>query len=276
MNDVTRRRELARFLRARRSALQPAEAGLTNRRGRRRTPGLRREGGAERAAISVSWYTRLEQGRDIHVSDATLDSLATSLRLDPAEREYLHKLARASSTGGPACGDGADLPARVQRILDAHEPNPGYVIDRKFDLIAWNRSALRVFGDFSIIPRDERNVLRMLFGMLRLRIVNWEPNARFVIGAFRASTSEHVNEPWFTRLVTDLSRDSTEFRCWWSEYNVERPVAYKKIRHPLVGDMVLEQTSLLFDDGSARRLIFYTPMPNTGAEAKLKQLVKCY
>jgi hypothetical protein len=229
---------------------------------------------AEQAGISVSWYTWLEQGRDIHVSHAVLDSVADTLQLDSTQREYLHRLARPNG-GPPPHPEQATVPPSVQRLLEAQEPSPSYAINQRFEVITWNQAALAVFGDFSAMPSPERHVLRLLFGMLRPLIVNWEPNARLVLGAFRASTSGQVTEPWFRDLVSDLSRKYAEFRRWWSQYDVElRPVAHKELAHPVVGRMVLEQTALLLDDGSCRRLILYTPKPGTGTEAKLRQLAK--
>ncbi|MDQ3899483.1 MAG: helix-turn-helix transcriptional regulator [Actinomycetota bacterium] len=273
MRDA-QRAELGRFLRARRLALRPEEAGITPHQGRRRTPGLRREEVAERAAISVSWYTWLEQGRDIHVSDAVLDSIAESLQLDTPQRTYLYSLARGQGRGRAHPGDAGCLPASIHHILASHEPSPGYVIDRRFDIIGWNKAALAAFGDFSVLPMDERNVLHLLFSdFLRSHLLNWEANARFALGAFRASTWAYVEEPWFKKLVAELSHRNENFRCWWSEYNVElRPVADKEIDHPMVGRMVLEETALLLDDGSGRRLILYTPKPGTGTDAKLSKL----
>src|SRR3954447_20279879 len=135
MNDPQRRAELGRFLRARREALRPEEAGIKPHLGQRRTPGLRREEVAERSAISVSWYTWLEQGRDIHVSDAVLDSVAEALQLDGAQREYLYCLASGNGAHVAQPTDRSDLPASVQRILDAQAPSPGYAINRRFEVI---------------------------------------------------------------------------------------------------------------------------------------------
>jgi len=130
-------------------------------------------------------------------------------------------------------------------VLDTQELSPGYAINGRFDIIRWNQAALAVFGDFSLLTPAERTVPRLLLGMLRPLIVNWKPNARFVLGAFTASTCAHVEEPWFKELVEDLIRRYADFRAWWSEYNVElRPVAYKELAHPVVGQMVLEQTAL--------------------------------
>ncbi len=275
MRDPQRQVEMGRFLRARRLALQPEELGLRSHPGRRRTPGLRREEVAERAAISVSWYTWLEQGRDIHVSDAVLDSVAEALQLDGAQREYLYCLASGNGAHVAQPTDRSDLPASVQRILDAQAPSPGYAINRRFEVIGWNGAALAVFGDFAQLPVTERNVLRLIFGMLRPLITNWEPNARFLLSTFRANTSTNVSEPWWCELVKDLGSRNPEFRCWWSEYSVgTRPVAYKELAHPVVGRMVLEQTALLSEDGSGRRLVLYTPKPGTETSIKLTQLAQ--
>jgi transcriptional regulator with XRE-family HTH domain len=275
MRDEQRQAELGNFLRARRTTLQPEAAGIRPHPGRRRTPGLRREEVAERAAISVSWYTWLEQGRDIRVSDAVLDSLAETLQLDVTQSEYLRTLAHGNGGVHAHPEAGEDLPPSVQRILAVHEPNPGYVLNYRFTIVGWNRAALAVFGDFSVLPTGERNVLRLLFGMLRPLIVNWEPNARFVLGAFRACSCAFVQEPWFSELIAALSGEHEDFRAWWADYDVElRPVAYKELAHPVAGRMVLEQTAMLLDDGSGRRLILYTPRPDTGTDTKLSQLAR--
>src|SRR4051794_26199927 len=177
MSYPQQRVELGRFLRARRLALQPEEIGIKPHLGRRRTPGLRREEVAERAAISVSWYTWLEQGRDIRVSEEVLDRIAESLDLDGRQREYLHSLARGNGNGagGAQPAGGECLAPSIQRILTSHEPNPGYVLSERFTIIGWNSPALAVFGDFSVLPEEERNVLHLLFsGLLRSRLVNWD------------------------------------------------------------------------------------------------------
>src|SRR3954466_1597888 len=127
MHDAQRQGELGRFLRARRLALQPEAVGIKPHSGRRRTPGLRREEVAERAAISVSWYTWLEQGRDIHVSDSVLDSIAECLQLNPAQRSYVHNLARPDGACPPHPEE-ATVPPSVQRILEAQEPSPSYAM----------------------------------------------------------------------------------------------------------------------------------------------------
>src|SRR3954470_167666 len=167
MSYPQQRVELGRFLRARRLALQPEEIGIKPHLGRRRTTGLRREEVAERAAISVSWYTWLEQGRDIHVSDAVLDSIAECLQLDATQYEYLHSLAQRHANGRVHPGAEEALPPSLQRILTTHEPNPGYVMNERFNIIGWNHAALAVFGDFATLPPPQRNVLHLLFGMLR-------------------------------------------------------------------------------------------------------------
>lgn len=240
--------------------------------GCRRTPGLRREEVAERASISVSWYTWLEQGRNIRVSDEVLESVADSLQLDHVQRRYVRDLARQA--GGMAVTARHPAPGMLQWILDHHAPAPGYVIDARFTIVAWNRPALAVFGDFSRYDPEQRNIVRMMFGeQLRELIVNWEPNARFVLGAFRAVTSAVLGEQWFSRLVDDLTRTSAEFRAWWPEYNVElRPVALKEVAHPVVGRLRLEQTALALDHGSDSRMILYTPVPDTDTEQKLQRL----
>lgn len=274
-----RRVELADFLRARRLALQPEEVGMkVAQPSRRRTRGLRREEVADLAGISVSWYTWLEQGRKIQASDQVLGALSAALQLSADQRDYLLTLGHENTHSSAPDGLLDDVRPAIRRVLDSHEPNPAYILGPRFDVLAWNHATAAVYGDWALIPPQRRHVLWLLFGdYLRGVIVNWEPNAQFVLAAFRAATGAHVREQWFTSLIQELSDASAEFRLWWSQHDVERkPVAYKVIAHPLVGRLVLEQTALLVDDCSGQRMILYTPQRGTGAERKLAELANAH
>ncbi|MEU2673323.1 helix-turn-helix transcriptional regulator [Streptomyces sp. NPDC007164] len=272
MNYDQRRAELADFLRTRRVALQPEEVGLPTRTSRR-TPGLRREDVADLAGISACWYTRLEQARDIRVSDHVLNSLAEALRLNTEERDHLLALASEdvrSSAHVPTDG----VPPTLQRILDSQHPHPAFALGPRFNILAWNQARTDVYGDLTEIPAEHRHLLWLFFGgYMRELIQNWEQCARSVLAEFRAATGLYVHEPWFTSLVRELSRNSSEFRSWWQQHEIEgHHAAARELRHPSVGRMVLEECALIVDDCSDRRIVLEIPQPGTGTENKLAEL----
>jgi transcriptional regulator with XRE-family HTH domain len=273
MDEVRRRAELARFLRTRRERLSPADVGLPVA-GRRRTPGLRREELAALAGVGTSWYTWLEQGRAITVSALVLESLARALRLDAAERTHLFVLARrelpATTAATTECVDAA-----TQQMLDALGVYPAYVVNARWDVVAWNQAARRVFLDFAGLSGRERNLLWLIFTRRPLRQLyeDWEHVARHILGLFRVSTARSVGDPWYTELVEDLLRISSEFRAWWPHHEVaESPREAKALRHPLVGRLVLQPNPLQVAHAPDSWLLAYTPMPETDTLAKLQRL----
>ncbi|MEV6160358.1 helix-turn-helix transcriptional regulator [Streptomyces sp. NPDC052052] len=272
MNYDRQRAELADFLKTRRLALQPEEVGLPPRTSRR-TPGLRREDVADLAGISVCWYSRLEQGRNIRVSDQVINALAEALRLSGEERAYFLALANKDARSSAQASEDGISPA-LQRALDSQHPHPALVLGPRFDILAWNQARTDVYGDLGAIPPEHRHMLWLFFGgYLRELIHNWEPSARTVLAKFRAVTGSYVHEPWFTTLVHELSEKSPEFRGWWQQHEIERPhVTTREVRHPSVGLMVLEENALLVDDSSDRRIILEIPQPGTGTEHKLTAL----
>ena len=181
-----RRKELADFLKTRRARLTPAQAGLPDG-GRRRTPGLRREEVAMLASVSTVWYTWLEQERDVRPSAQVLDSVAGALRLDPDEKAHLFALADQGSYYPLVRREEVVSPA-LRRALDALNPNPAYVMGRRWDKLAWNDAMTLVFGDLGSLPAKERNTLWSMFTNQRMRqtIPDWESHARHVLAQFRA------------------------------------------------------------------------------------------
>ena len=186
-----RRAELAAFLRAQRARLRPADAGLPEdpQPGRRRTPGLRREEVAQIAGVSVTWYTWLEQGRDIAASQQVVDALAGALRLSPDQHRYLCGLAGLPVAAGEA--PAADARPRLQRLVDAACPSIASIYDRHFDYVVWNTPYERVRGDPALLPATRRNLVWMMFSDAenRARMVGWEPAARAVLSQFRAAAA---------------------------------------------------------------------------------------
>jgi transcriptional regulator with XRE-family HTH domain len=251
MADETRRSarhaELAAFLRAQRARLRPADVGLPedSQPGRRRTPGLRREEVAEIAGVSFTWYTWLEQGRNISASEQVIDALARALRLDSDQRRHLRGLTGLPTAPGETDVDDA-LP-RLQRLVDAAAPSIASVYDRHFDYVVWNIPYQRLRHDPSTVPAGRRNLLWMMFGdeENRARLVRWEPAARAVLSQFRAAAGQRPGDPRFAALVAELSEVSPEFREWWAEYSIRsfRPATIA-IDHPGTGMIELEMFQL--------------------------------
>jgi transcriptional regulator with XRE-family HTH domain len=241
---------------------------------RRRTPGLRREELALLAGVGITWYTWLEQGRDITVSAPVLESLARVLQLDADERTHLFLLAREQVPATPIPATETVTPA-LQLILDSMGVYPAYVICPRWDIIAWNQAAVRVYGDFSTMSERERNLLWFLFMDQRQRtqIVDWEAEARHTLALFRASTQRAIGEAWLTELIADLSQASPEFREWWSHYDIQEMYPCQmQLDHPRVGLLHLQATSFQLTDHSDLRMIVYTPAPGTEALTKLTML----
>jgi transcriptional regulator with XRE-family HTH domain len=278
MPSSEQHQELGAFLRARRQALRPEDVALPVGARRRRTPGLRREEVAELAGIGVSWYTRLEQGKDVQLSPKALRGVTEALRLTPAQREYVFALARGEELGVRPAPTTTVSPT-LQDVLDAQGDNPAYVTDGRMNLLAWNRAALEVFGVFGRafpdIPPEERNVVWLIFtDDSRRLLLDWEQHAQRVLAQFRDASRFFVDDPWFPAFVDRLKKRSAEFAAWWSRHDVGRVQATAKvIDHPAVGHIALKQTVLqVVDDQAPLYAIIYTPAPGTDAADKLAKL----
>jgi transcriptional regulator with XRE-family HTH domain len=271
------RQELGAFLRARRAALRPEDVGLPKGVSRRRTPGLRREELAQLAGISVSWYTRLEQGKDVQLSAKAVARVAQALQLTAAQREYFLALARGEPLGVQSAAT-ESVSVTLRDVLEAQGENPAYLIDARLNLLAWNRAAISIFGfaeDLAAAPEEERNLLWLIFtDDARTWLVDRERHAKLLLAQFRDASRHLVNDPWYGRFVERLQQRSQEFADWWSRYDVERvQEAQKVIEHPAVGRLTLRQTVLqVVDDSRALYLILYTPAPDTDTGEKLQKL----
>ncbi|WP_163991094.1 helix-turn-helix transcriptional regulator [Pyxidicoccus caerfyrddinensis] len=260
---IPRRAELAQFLRTRRARVRPAEVGLPAGT-RRRTPGLRREEVARLADVGVSWYTWLEQGRDIHVSEPLLERLARALHLTPTERAHLFELAHGRPAARPAIA-----PARVsdalQRVIDDY-PFPALVSTRRWDVLAWNAPAVILYGDFGLLPPERRNGLWSLFMNpdRRARMPGWEADARRAVAGFRLDAARAADRTEFDALVEELASVSPEFARFWGEHDVvEGPEGLKVIDHPGLGVIEFEHVALTHSepDGHQLRVTLYSPRP---------------
>ncbi len=275
MSDEQRRQDLADFLRTRRMRLSPEQVGLTHG-GRRRTAGLRREEVAQLANVGVSWYTLLEQGRAIHPSSEVLHNIADALQLTPDERQHLFLLADQHHLVDTLASHEQVSPA-LRRVLDALNPIPAYIIDRRWDFLAWNATAEHVLLlSKSVPPYDHNAVWRIFANPMSQYIYNpeWEQVAQRVLAEFRAESARHADEEWFKRLIADLQRVSPEFRAWWPRHDVlGRSDARKDIEHPLVGRLMFEHTTLQVPTMPELKIMIYTPLPETDTLEKLQQLM---
>jgi transcriptional regulator with XRE-family HTH domain len=261
-NPPTRRTELAAFLRACRSALVPGDVGLPagSASGRRRTPGLRREEVAELSGVGVTWYTWLEQGRDISASVQVIDALARALQLTADQRRHLRELAGLPPPDESAPHD--DVLQRLQRLADAQAPSPASVYDEHFDYLVWNESYARVRQDPGKLPPGRRNMIWVMFTdpENRAGMIRWEPAARAVLSLFRMMAARHPGDPRFAELTTALTQASPEFREWWAEYPVRyfRPATIA-VDHPRAGLIRLEMFQLQLIDQPRLTLVVQVP-----------------
>ena len=255
-----RRDELRAFLRSRRARLSPADVGLPDNGGRRRTPGLRREELAQLAGVGVSWYTWLEQGRDINPSPEVLDALAQALRLDPAERRTLFALAR---TELPLTDDVADGDiGRLIALVDSMHPNPAYLLGPMTRILAWNRAASVVLGSPDHLAPDRRYLLWWLMvepgdgGMTPQR----EGTARNTLARFRAEYARHAGEPEYEAFLARIREHSARFREWWDEHEViDAQRGTKIIEHPQLGTLRLHHAQTVPTGQPELRMAVYAP-----------------
>jgi transcriptional regulator with XRE-family HTH domain len=268
-----RRAELADFLRKRRAHLKPEEVGLPSG-GRRRTPGLRREEVAHLAGVGTTWYTWLEQGRDVRASLDVLEALARALRLTPAERTHLVLLGRGEEP--PPCKSAERVSATVKRLIENLGANPAYVIGRRWDYLAWNDAATALFGDLGAVPRAARNHVWMHFMDPARREIfpDWERSSRLLVAKFRADSARHIGDPEFEQLIGTLRKASPEFCKVWKKHEVARSgEGRKQVRHPLVGTMLFEHAVFHPQEAPEQRMILYSPLPDEDSIGKLARLL---
>jgi transcriptional regulator with XRE-family HTH domain len=254
------------YLRDRRTRLDPAAIGFTG--GRRRTAGLRREEVAQRANISPTWYTWLEQGRGGAPSADVLDRIAKGLMLTEPEREHLFMLGLGRPPEvhyKPVDG----VTPRLQRVLDALGSSPAFIKTATWDVVAWNRAAAAVLTDYGQLPREQRNILRLMFGNSRVRAAqeDWESVARYVVGSFRADAARAGATEEITQLVDELSRTSAEFERLWHDNEIAaHREGRKRLHHPKVGLLELEFSVFAVDGRPELGMVIYNPASSADAD----------
>jgi transcriptional regulator with XRE-family HTH domain len=266
------RRDFAAFLRARRERIDPRELGLPLV-GQRRTPGLRREEVAQLAGLSVDYYTRLEQGRDLQPSAAVVEGLARALQLGPAERDHLFRLGRMEPAPRREHHPEVVRPSLV-RILEALAPNPAFVSNRRMDVLAWNRPFATVAVDFGALPRGRRNLSRLVFLDPRARDVypDWEAVAMENVGFLRGSCGRYPDDAGLLALIADLRAGSADFERLWDRQDVrEKTSGSKQFAHPALGRFTLDYDCASVP-GTDQNLILYSAPDGSSAQATIELL----
>jgi transcriptional regulator with XRE-family HTH domain len=264
--SATRRRELATFLRNRRERLKPEQVGLRPSR-RRRTPGLRREEVAQLAGVGVTWYTWLEQGREINASPQVLDAISRTLQFDAYEHSHLFTLA-----GFPTPSiefDCSENCPTAQVLIDKLEPYPAAVFNARFDVLAYNLPFASFFDDLDSLPDEDRNCLWLALtdDSWRRTMVNWEESVTRMVAEYRAAMAEHIDDPGWQAFVDRLHHASEEFTAIWNRHDVVGLESRtKEAMHPVVGLLRLDYTNLWLDRALGVRIVSFTPADELTAE----------
>ena len=257
---------LGAYLRDRRTKLDPAAFGFTA--ARRRTPGLRREEVAQRANISATWYTWLEQRRGGAPSADVLDRIARALALTDVEREHLFLLGLGRPPDVRYQSSGEVTP-RLQRVLDALDVSPALVKTVTWDVVAWNRAAAALLTDYGALAPEQRNILRLIFCDPRIREAqfDWEGVSRFVVAAFRADAARAGASPRIEALVDELRRLSPDFEALWRDNEVRSyGEGVKRLRHPVLGPIGFEYSAFVIDGRPDLSMVVYNPASTEDAQ----------
>ncbi|MFI9120231.1 helix-turn-helix domain-containing protein [Streptomyces bikiniensis] len=272
--------ELSEFLRSRRARLKPQDVGLPEFGRHRRVPGLRREELAQLAGVSVAYYTRLEQGNGRNVSMEVLDAIARALRLSDTERAHLTHLAKPTVKKRQRAAISRPQQVRpgLSYLLDSMDGVPAVVLGRRLDLLAWNRTARALLGDFTAWEPHERNMARMVFldPNARSLYLDWECKATEVVSVLRLYAGCYPDDPQLLALVGELSVRSEEFRSLWAAHTVaDKGHGTKRMRHPLVGEMELSYETLKVSGADPDLvLVTYHAEPGTPSAEALRLLAQ--
>lgn len=270
---MTDANSLGNYLKDRRAKLDPAAFGFSLKR--RRTPGLRREEVAQRANVSATWYTWLEQGRGGAPSADVLDRIARAMMLTDVEREHLFLLGLGRPPQARYRAPEGITP-RLQRLLDTLDHSPAFIRTATWDVIAWNKAAAAVLTDYSKLAEGQRNVLRMMFRDSRIRAAqsDWQSVARYVVASFRADVARAGAARNVQSLVDELCATSPEFAAMWRDNDVQaHGDGLKVLKHPVAGKLSLEFSGFAVDGRPDLTLVVYIPATHQDAE-KIRALLR--
>jgi len=274
-NGERRREELADFLRTKRASLQPEDVGLPDG-GRRRTPGLRREEVAMLAGVGATWYTWLEQGRDVRASLEVLEALSRALRLSAAERSHVILLGRGEQAG-PCKAPAEEVSPTLRRLVENTGPGPVYLLGRRWDYLAWNSAFEHVFNWEPGPDPLSRNHIWVWFmdpSRRSLCSTDWATSARLLVAKIRADSARNIGDPAFEELISALESSSPEFRKLWKRHEVAGSgTGRKDLNHPVVGPLVFDHAVFNHGDLGEQRLVVYSPSCEQDTPSKLAQLV---
>jgi transcriptional regulator with XRE-family HTH domain len=262
------------FLRVRRTQLVRADLGLPEV-GRRRA-GLRREEVAHLSGVSLTWYTWLEQGREITPSRQVLDAIAGTLRLSDPEHAYVLALAGYSARELAADPSPPTVPAHVRRLLEALSDLPAYVLTPNWEIMGWTPAFAACYPSIPAASEGDRNLLWLAFTdpYLREQQVDWQLHCSRYLAEFRAEVGPRLDEPPLVRLVERLREASELFRTLWENHDIEGFASTERTyRHPIAGDLQFEQHRMTISDHSNLHVVVCTPVPGTGTAERVRQLL---
>lgn len=255
-----RRAELGAFLRASRERLPRSDFGLPPA-GRGRTVGLRREEVSYLSGVSVTWYTWLEQGRDINPSRQVLDAVSRTLRLGVAQHRYVLALAGFAPVSPASPDDVTEVPAHVQRLLDAIGDNPAYALTPAWGIAGWNAAYQRLYPPVATTPAHHRNLLWLVFTdpFVRELLDDWQVTSTRFLAEFRAEVGARLGDPALLDLVARLSEVSPEFRDGWDRHDIGGFESRERVfHHPELGTVRYEHHQLRPSDAPELQLVVYT------------------
>jgi PAS domain-containing protein len=225
--------------------------------------------------VGTTWYTWLEQARDVRASASVLEAIAGALDLTPAERSHLILLGRGEQVA-PEKSPHERLEPTIGRLIENLGPHPACILGRRWDFLAWNHAYSAVFGDPAELPEGRRNAIWSVFmdPARRALHADWERGARNVVARFRADGARHVGDPDFESLISALNEASPEFRKWWGRHEVATTgVGRKVLRHPTAGKLVFEHAVFRLEETPDRRMVLYSTLPIANTPEKLAKLL---
>jgi transcriptional regulator with XRE-family HTH domain len=267
--------ELSEFLRTRRARLKPSDLGLAEYGHRRRVPGLRREELAQLAGVSPAYYTRLEQGNGRNVSVEVLEAISRALQLSDAEHAHLLHLAKPKQRKDLAVLERQEVRPALLEMMAAIECVPAYVWGRRSDVLAWNRTASALFGDWAARAPQDRNWARVAFldPASRRLFADWEDKASDVVGHLRWYIGQHADDPLAAALISELSMKSEDFRRLWANHEVKRKThGSMRIVNPVAGELTVRYETFTLPGDEEQSLAIYHADPGSPSEDALRLL----
>ncbi|MFC4396603.1 MULTISPECIES: helix-turn-helix transcriptional regulator [Micrococcaceae] len=274
MSDPGRRKELGLFLRARRDQALRADYGLPPI-GRSRERGLRREEVAFLSGVSVTWYTWLEQGRDISPSRQVLEAVSRALHLSSTGLGYVLSLGGYASAA-PASPAADTAPPHIQRLMDALDPNPSFALFPDWRVAGWNRAYAALYPNIDTVAPADRNLLWLVFTdpYVRNLLPDWETTSKRFLAEFRAETGQRLGDPDIQYQVDRLKEASPDFRQGWDLYDILGFESRERLfHHPAVGVLQLEHHQVSPSDRPDLHIVVYTPAPGSDAAAQMQSLL---